>query len=306
VKLWFCSARGRAGEPSRHSSAAQAPRWLPALLALLAAAHAPQPAARGEETAPKDMVRIPAGEFWMGRTYNWLLDELGMHLRPRLDDQPVHVVQVDAFWMDKYEVTNDDYARFAAATGRRTPFHWIGGKFPRGQERFPVYNVTWDDAAAYCGAAGKRLPTEAEWERAARGAVEKAMFPWGAQLGQAPRRRGAGAAAAVPPADPEAEAAKPARFGYPDGPVAVGSYAPNQFGLYDVIGNVWEWVADWYDPNYYSVSPDRNPRGPEKGIYRVIRGGGWPDNDERILALHYRNFTNPELRSDTVGFRCAK
>src|SRR5213593_283120 len=247
-----------------------------------------------------DMAQIPAGEFWMGRSYNWLLDELGMHLRLRLDDQPVHLVYLDAYWIDKYEVTNQDYERFAKATGHSKPFHWIGGKVPAGQERFPVYNVSWDDAVAYCRFVGKHLPTEAEWERAARGGIEKAMFPWGARLGQAGRR-------GEEESDAEATAQrKSARWGFPDGPTAVGSYAPNGFGLHDVTGNVWEWVSDWYEQNYYSVSPDRNPRGPETGMYRVIRGGGWADNDERILALHYRNFTNPSLPSNTVGFRCAR
>jgi len=246
---------------------------------------------RGQET-PADMSLIPPGEFWMGRSFNWLLDELGMHLRPRLDDQPVHLVHVDAFLMDKYEVTNEQYARFAETTKRKKPFHWIGGRIPSGIEKAPVYNVTWDDAAAYCRFAGKRLPTEAEWERAARGGVEKNMFSWGNEL--LTRRSG------------DAPPAKRARYGYPNGPVAVGSYAPNGFGLYDVTGNVWEWISDWYDQNYYAVSPEKNPQGPATGLYHVIRGGGWSDNDERILALHYRNFTNPELASNTVGFRCAK
>jgi iron(II)-dependent oxidoreductase len=246
------------------------------------------------------MAPIPAGEFWMGRSYNWLLDELGMHLRVRLDDQPVHSVYLDAYWIDKYEVSNQDYARFVQATGHRKPFHWIGGKVPAGQEKFPVYNVSWDDAEAYCKFVGKRLPTEAEWERAARGGIEKAMFPWGPKLGQKGRR-------SEDESDSETTSQKkPARFGYPDGPTVIGSYAPNGFGLYDVTGNVWEWVNDWYEQNYYSVSPDRNPRGPETGMYRVIRGGGWADNDDRILALHYRNFTNPSLQSNTVGFRCAR
>jgi formylglycine-generating enzyme required for sulfatase activity len=245
-----------------------------------------------------NMAKIPAGDFWMGRTYNWLLDELDMHLRPRLDDQPVHLVSLDAFWIDKYEVTNGEYARFTEATGRRKPYHWIGGKVPAGREKFPVYNVTWDDAVAYCQSVGKRLPTEAEWERAARGGVEKAMFPWGAELGA---RRGGedSAAGAEPPA-------KRARYGFPNGPAAVGSFAPNGFGLYDVTGNLWEWVADWYGQNYYAVSPDKNPQGPPTGLYRVIRGGGWSDVDERILALHYRNFTNQDLPSSTVGIRCAR
>ena len=142
----------------------------------------------GEDARP-DMVRIPAGEFWMGRTQNWLVDELGMHLRPRLDDQPVHRVYLDSYWIDRYEVTNRRYARFIEATGRRRPFHWIAGKVPSGQEEFPVYNVTWDDAVAYCGFVGRRLPTEAEWERAARGGVEKSMYPWGSELGTKTRRQ---------------------------------------------------------------------------------------------------------------------
>src|SRR5262245_16495272 len=96
------------------------------------------------------MVQIPAGEFWMGRTFNWLLDELNMHLRPRLDDQPVHLVYLDSYWIDTHEVTNERYLRFAEETRRKKPFHWIGGKIPAGKEKFPVYNVTWDDATAYC------------------------------------------------------------------------------------------------------------------------------------------------------------
>jgi len=248
------------------------------------------------------MVQIPPGEFWMGRTFNWLLDELGMHLRPRLDDQPGHLVYLDSYWMDKYEVTNENYARFAEATSRRKPFHWIGGKIPPGQEKFPVYNVTWDDAVAYCTFLGKRLPTEAEWERAARGGVEKTMFPWGNELEAQGRRQAGGGEQS----ESRQEPAKRARYGYPNGAVPVGSYAPNGFGLYDVVGNVWEWVSDWYEQYYYSVSPEKNPQGPDTGLYRVIRGGGWSDYDERILALHYRNFTNSDLPSNTVGFRCAK
>jgi formylglycine-generating enzyme required for sulfatase activity len=250
--------------------------------------------------ADNEMVQIPAGEFWMGRTFNWLLDELGMHLRPRLDDQPAHLVYIDSFWMDKYEVTSEKYARFAEATGRRKPFHWVGGKIPAAMEKFPVYNVTWDDAVAYCKFVGKRLPTEAEWERAARGGVEKTMFPWGNELAQQRGRQGG------EESDSAESSAKRARYGYPNGAAPVGSYAPNGFGLYDMIGNVWEWVNDWYDQYYYSITPDKNPPGPESGLYRVIRGGGWSDYDERILALYYRNFTNSDLPSNTVGFRCAK
>ena len=195
----------------------------------------------------------PASSGWGAP--NWLVDELGMHLRPRLDDQPVHRVYLDSYWIDRYEVTSR-YARFVEATGRRRPFHWIGGKVPAGQEEFPVYNVTWDDAVAYCGFVGRRLPTEAEWERAGRGGVEKSMYPWGSELGTKTRRQAGEQSDPGGPPPP-----KRARFGFPNGPPAVGSFAPNGFGLYDVIGNVWEWVSDWYEQNYYSVSPDKNPPG---------------------------------------------
>jgi len=250
------------------------------------------PALNGQ--APADTVVIPAGEFWMGRQHMWLIDELGMHLRLRLDDQPSHLTFVNDFYIDKYEVTNEKYARFVQATSRRKPFHWVGGKLPQGAEQLPVYNVSWDEADAYCKWEGKRLPTEAEWEKAARGGSDKVtMYPWGDQLNP-----GGGRGAAP--------AAKPAHFGFPNGPTKVGSYPPNGYGVYDMIGNVAEWTADWYQRTYYSVSPEKNPPGPESGIYRVFRGSSWSDADERILGVHYRNFTNPELRTNVLGFRCAK
>ena len=197
------------------------------------------------------MVYVPAGSF-------------------ALESDHVDIA-LPAYWMDQYEVTNENYARFAEATGRRKPFHWIGGKIPPGQEKFPVYNVTWDDAVAYCTFLGKRLPTVAEWERAARGGVEKTMFPWGNELEAQGRRQAGGGEQS----ESRQEPAKRARYGYPNGAVPVGSYAPNGFGLYDVVGNVWEWVSDWYEQYYYSVSPEKNPQGPDTGLYRVIRGGGW-------------------------------
>jgi len=260
-------------------------------------------AAVGGQDVHVNMVQIPAGEFWMGRTHMWLIDELGMHLRARLDDQPAHLVYLDSFWMDKFEVTNQDYARFTDATSHRRPYHWIDNKIPTGKEKLPVYNVSWDDAVDYCRFLGKRLPTEAEWERAARGGIDQTLYPWGEQLRPGVAGRGGGGgrgadASANPPA-------KLAHYGFPNGPAAVGSYPPNKFGLYDVTGNLWEWTNDWYGHSYYSISPDKNPKGPETGIYRVIRGGGWSDSDERLLTLHYRNFTNPDHRTPTVGLRCA-
>ncbi len=245
------------------------------------------------------MALIPAGEFWMGRNQLWLVDELGWNERDRLDDRPVHLVYVDAFYIDRYETSNEDYQRFVEASGHRTPFHWAGGKIPSGKDRHPAYNISWDDADAYCKWMGKRLPTEAEWERAARGGLDKKLYPWGDQLTLPPQ--GSATSATTP-----AQNVKAAHSGSPRGPAAIGSYPPNVFDLYDVTGNVWEWVSDWYDRDYYSGSPDRNPRGPSKGIYRVFRGGGWSDSDERNLMVHYRNYTDAATRSPTIGVRCAR
>ncbi len=249
------------------------------------------------QNTPSDMAPVPAGEFWQGRVYMTLIDELGMLARARMDDLPAHQVYLDAFSIDKYETTNADYLRFTESSKHRKPYHWVGGKIPANEEKFPVYNVSWDDAVAYCTWAGKRLPTESEWEKAARGGKDRLRFPWGDDLvaggGGARGARGGGGA-------------KAAHYGWPEGPVAVGSFPPNGYGIYDVVGNIAEWVNDWYAQNYYSVSPDRNPQGPAKGMYRVVLGNAWNGDDERHLAVHYRNFAEPETRTVTIGFRCAK
>jgi iron(II)-dependent oxidoreductase len=247
-----------------------------------------------QDAPPPGMVEIPAGEYWMGRVRMWLIDELQMYLRLRQDDQPAHLVHIDKFFIDVHEVTNQGYAKFVEATKHRVPFHWKGGNVPQGQESHPAYNVSWDDADAYCKWAGKRLPTEAEWEKAARGGTEKTMYPWGDQLSAGRGGRGS------PPAP------KRAHYGLPNGPTKVGSYEPNGFGMYDVVGNVAEWVNDWYYRTYYSVTPEANPKGPETGMYKVFRGSSWADTDERMIGLHYRNYTNAEHRTNVIGFRCAK
>ncbi len=253
----------------------------------------------GQAPSPPDMALIPAGEFWMGRQHYWLIDELGMHLRLRLDDTPAHFTWLDDYDIDRDEVTNEKYARFVEAARHRKPFHWAGGKLPEGKERYPVYNVSWDDAEAYCKWEGKRLPTEAEWEKAARGGSGIiTMYPWGDQLTPGGGGRGAAPGGAAPQ--------KPGHFGFPNGPTRVGAYPPNGYGLHDMLGNVAEWTSDWYARTYYSVSPEKNPQGPETGVYRVFRGSSWADSDERMLAIHYRNYTNPELRTDVLGFRCVK
>jgi formylglycine-generating enzyme required for sulfatase activity len=245
-----------------------------------------------------------------------------------LDDQPARPVFVDAFYMDKYEVTTTDYARFVEATRSSKPWNWKDGKVNPGQEKWPVYNVNWNDAVAYCTWAGKRLPTEAEWEKAARGGLDKKLYAWGdtfeaeakdesaAASGPVPAAVPAAAPAAVPAATadgnrPARKTIKLARYGFPNGPVAVGSFPPNGYGLFDVTGNVWEWIADWYAQDYYPIAPSKNPRGPETGKYRVLRGGGWATSEEgggqrTLLGVHYRNYAPGDQTSNVVGFRCAK
>ncbi|MGD9906040.1 MAG: formylglycine-generating enzyme family protein [Vicinamibacterales bacterium] len=255
--------------------------------------------ARTDASSDTPWVTIPAGEFWMGRTRLYLMDEIGWQLRERADDRPVHRVTLPAFAIGVHEVTNADYAAFVASPGAgvEPPYHWGGPTPPQGKARHPVYNVTWFDAAKYCAAAGGRLPTEAEWERAARGGVADLDYPWGNEFfttgnGQ-PGSGGPGSG-------------RRAHSGSSTGPIAVGSFPPNQYGLHDVSGNVWEWTADWYDLHYYSRSPVAAPAGPADGRYRVIRGGSWADSETRLLTVYYRNFTAPDTAQPTVGFRCVR
>ena len=273
--------------------------WMAVLAAFAALVAWGADSARAQEGGPPPgspaRVTIPAGEFWMGRTRLWLMDEIGWQIRERADDRPVHRVRLDAFALDTHEVTNAEYAAFVATAASwvppvEPPYHWASATPPDDKARLPVYNVTWHDAVRYCAAHGGRLPTEAEWEYAARGGVADLDYPWGNDYtetmagGQVTRR---------------------AHSGSSTGPRAVGSYAPNAFGLFDVSGNVWEWTADWYDLHYYSVSPVDNPTGPATGLYKVIRGGSWADNETRLGTVYYRNFTAPATAQPTIGFRCA-
>jgi formylglycine-generating enzyme required for sulfatase activity len=238
------------------------------------------------EMPPPGMVLIPAGQFWMGRAqFQWLFDRNTEIERDRLDDGPAHQVYLDSFFIDTHEVTHEEYFRFLKATGGKAPWYWPKGEFPAGEERFPVYNVNWEEARAYCAWAGKRLPTEAEWEKAARGGLDRKRYAWGDD----DQLRGKG------------------HLNWAVGPVAVGSFPPNGFGLYDVAGNVWEWTSDWYERDYYSGSPDRNPKGPETGTYKVIRGSGWTDGyDARNLMVSHRSYVDPATRAFTIGIRCVK
>ena len=265
-----------------------------ALLPVLGLAADDPPEPHCSDDRAENICWVPPGDFWMGRTRLWLIDEIHWQTRDRVDARPVHRVTLPGFWIDQKEVTQEAYREFTRSTGRPEPFHWRQG-FPEEKGRFPVYNVDWSDASDYCAFRGKRLPTEAEWEKAARGGLAGAPWPWGGQYRPDPEE-GAPEGTRVPP---------PARIAHPASPTDVASFPPNGYGLYDMVGNIAEWVADGYDLGYYAVSPPVNPRGPENAPYRIFRGGSWADTDERIASVHYRNFTRPDTRIHSIGFRCA-
>jgi sulfatase modifying factor 1 len=263
-----------------------------------------------QTAAPENMVQIPAGKFWMGRAYTIYTDSADLVPLDKLDDRPANNLYLDTFYIDKYEVTNADYTKFLQVTGGKPPWHWPQGKFEAGKEKLPVYNVNWFEATAYCKAAGKRLPTEAEWEKAARGGLDRNHYAWGdadyidtsEKYIQTPQGAGRLNNDEPIPAHLAGTDAKP-----------VGSFKPNGYGLYDIIGNVREWVNDWYDASYYLFMPKTNPLGPETGRYRGVRGGGWLDAAPNTVGgpsdnntVDTRDFSDPDLRATTIGFRCAK
>ncbi|MEK7288826.1 MAG: formylglycine-generating enzyme family protein, partial [Planctomycetota bacterium] len=235
-----------------------------------------------EETYP-DMVLIPAGSFYMGENtrYDW-----SFMLAYNIYDGPEHVVYLDAYFIDKYEVTNEQFNKFVDQTGYRMGRCLNDSRFNRPNQ--PVVGVTWDDAVAYATWAGKRLPTEAEWEKAARG-TDRRLWPWGNKFDKAKCNVWESGVAGLRETKP------------------VGSFADGKspYGCYDMAGNVWEWCADYYDQNYYPVSPSKNPTGPETGQQRVVRGGGL------LYFGHYarcaaRYRVPPYAQSPQIGFRCAK
>jgi formylglycine-generating enzyme len=247
--------------------------------------------------SPQGMSLIPAGDFWMGRTFFFLPDAIGYFERDRQDDFPAHRVYLAAFYIDRYEVINDDFAGFLTAKGGTKPWHWAHGEIPSGEGKFPVYNVDWYQADAFCQWAGKRLPTEAEWEKAARGGLDRNRYTWGNSISSSE---------ASPAANTRRAQAKPPANVASKGPVEVGKYPPNGYGLFDMTGNVWEWTHDWYERNYYSISPLENPQGPDKGAVKVFRGAGWIDVDERNWIPSFRNYADPLERAPSIGFRCAQ
>jgi formylglycine-generating enzyme required for sulfatase activity len=255
-----------------------------------------------------EMTLIPGGDFLMGSDDG------------EDDERPAHRVYVDDVHIGVTPVTNEQYARFVRETGYRSPaiyelplvvssggrdrerlfrqsaapYVWSDLEPPAARGNHPVTLIRWEDATAYCAwlanVTGRpiRLPTEAEWEKASRGGIEGRRYPWGDRLDRD---------YANFLTDPTLKTAH--------GTVPARSYPPNGYGLFDMIGNVWEWVGDWFQPDYYSVSPVRNPRGPESGHLRIIRGGGWLVADVRMLSCSHRHKVPPDTYSYSIGFRIA-
>ena len=256
-----------------------------------------------EKPTPEGMVLIPAGQFQMGSEDEDAND----------NEQPVHTVHLDAFYMDKYEVTNAQYKAFVEANPQwqKDRFEgeiyssrgyylltWNGNNYPEGKATYPVRYVSWYAAMAYAAWAGKRLPTEAEWEYAARGGLAGQTYPWGNTISAADANydRNVGSTSAV------------------------GEYAANGYGLYDMAGNVWEWCLDKYDADFYARSRNsRNPISVSDGkslpwilenfkhlrVARVLRGGSW-DYDARYVRVAIRYGFARTVAVHHLGFRCVR
>ncbi|HAO94120.1 MAG: hypothetical protein A2X93_02110 [Deltaproteobacteria bacterium GWC2_56_8] len=223
--------------------------------------------------APKGMVLIPAGEFTMGSNEWW----------PK--SQPEHSRMVGAFYIDRYEVTNQRYKAFVDAAGYPAPDHWKDGNIPEGKKDHPVVYVTWKDADNFCRWEGKRLPSEEEWEKAARGS-DKRTFPWGDKFAK--------------------EKGNTPQYGHED-TLPIGSFESGKspYGLYDMAGNAFEWTDSWFKPYPGNTHPDENYG--EK--YKVLKGGSWYDCTTYKCGIsspnYNRIFFHPTTKNNNFGFRCA-
>ena len=226
-------------------------------------------------TPPPEMVYIPEGYFQMGTASG------------RKDEKPMHFVFTPAYFIDKYEVSNAKYREFVLATGHQQPLLWDDETFNKPD--FPVVGISWHDAMAYAKWKGGRLPTEAEWEKAARG-NDGRLWPWGNVW------------------DKGFFFYFVNIFGDQDNypataPVNYYQSGASPFGLFNTAGNVWEWCLDWYDEDYYRMSPEINPEGPKKpGKMKTLRGGSWINDIDGVQVVHRaRNF--PDTKNKIYGFR---
>jgi eukaryotic-like serine/threonine-protein kinase len=269
----------------------------------------PSPQIGATLVSPKDsmvLVYVPAGQFLMGSSSS--------DSNAEDDEHPQHTVYLDAFWIDRSEVTNAQFAEFASqagyvtsaerandvgggvidpASGSRTNTPGATWQHPHGPDSsrtgldaHPVVQVSWIDASAYCQWAGRRLPSEAEWEKAARGSDGR-LYPWGNQAADNTLVNDSGSGDGWMQTAP------------------VGSFpaGASPYGALDMAGNVWEWTADWYADTYYATSPAANPLGAASGQYRVFRGGGWSNTARRFRPAN-RGYTGGADHSDDIGFRC--
>jgi formylglycine-generating enzyme required for sulfatase activity len=230
-----------------------------------------------EEPVREEMVSIPAGAFIRGTDHGGF------------DEQPQRTLALDAFAIDRYEVTNFQYQQFVDATGHRKsgpPARYAKNMSKMQGINQPVVYVSWEDAEAYCHWKGKRLPTEAEWEKAMRG-TDGRLWPWG----NVEQPNGANWARVQDGHDVSA-------------PVGTVLTDKSPYGVMDGAGNVMEWVADWYGETYFKEAPERNPPSPDHGVFRVLRGGGYATTgaDIRITS---RSKMVSDFRDETIGFRCA-
>jgi formylglycine-generating enzyme len=239
------------------------------------------------------MVLVPAGKFSMGSKDGGEFES------------PIHQVNLDDFWMDETPVTNASFARFVKETGHQTEAEKVGEAwgYHNGQyalipnlswqtyatsdrDNHPVVLVSWHDAFTYAQWAGKRLPTEAEWEKAARGGLEDRIYPWGNQEPNGRQCNFAQTPLDIPPT------------------TDVKQFSPNNYGLYDMVGNVWQWCSDWYESDHYQHSLLNQPTGGESGTHRVRRGASWNVIQSFRLRCANRGAFAPNQVAPNVGFRC--
>jgi iron(II)-dependent oxidoreductase len=252
-------------------------------------------AERAKLPAHDEMVKIPAGTFLMG-------SDKKVDRNAYQPEFPQRRVYLDAYEIDKYEVTTVQFLKFVLATDRKPLIDWQyeGGNFQETMANHPVMHVSWFDADAYCRWAGKRLPTSAEWEKAARG-EDGRIYPWGNEPAGLSRANFGRTGLSGPVRD------RPERLLLYPPIISVDKYdnGVSPYGVFQLAGNVAEWTADWYDPHYYKTAPDRNPKGPEKGTQRAFRGGGWIDSTPSVRPAQ-RNGTDPNTKMNWLGFRCAR